>query len=181
MTPSCKHSGLPRSIWWARCARAPQSRCPLHPVTPLLASDRSFGPFSLPRHARLFPCVHRPLLPQDILRFHAIYWPAFLMAAGLPLPTSLFAHGWWTVDGAKMSKSVGNVIEPVGLIDRYGCDQVRACTHRRRERQRHSAYMGMHTRFFFMCAISCAIGMPMCTPWPGALFHDERGLFRFRR
>jgi len=65
------------------------------------------------------------MVGKDILRFHAIYWPAFLMAAGLPLPTSLFAHGWWTVDGAKMSKSVGNVIEPVGLIDRYGCDQVR--------------------------------------------------------
>ena len=62
---------------------------------------------------------------KDILRFHAIYWPAFLMAAGLPLPRSLFAHGWWTSDGQKMSKSLGNVIDPVGLVETYGCDQVR--------------------------------------------------------
>jgi len=65
------------------------------------------------------------MVGKDILRFHAIYWPAFLLAAGLPLPRKLFAHGWWTVNGQKMSKSVGNVIEPVGLVERYGCDQVR--------------------------------------------------------
>ena len=65
------------------------------------------------------------MVGKDILRFHAIYWPAFLMAAGLPLPNRLFAHGWWTVNGEKMSKSVGNVIEPVGLVDEYGCDPVR--------------------------------------------------------
>ena len=65
------------------------------------------------------------MVGKDILRFHAIYWPAFLMAAGLPLPSRLFAHGWWTVNGEKMSKSVGNVIEPVGLVDEYGCDPVR--------------------------------------------------------
>jgi methionyl-tRNA synthetase len=65
------------------------------------------------------------MVGKDILRFHAIYWPAFLLAAGLPLPQRLFAHGWWTVNGEKMSESVGNVIEPVGLVQRYGCDQVR--------------------------------------------------------
>jgi len=65
------------------------------------------------------------MVGKDILRFHAIYWPAFLMAAGLPLPTKLFAHGWWTKDGQKMSKSVGNVIDPVQLVEKYGCDQVR--------------------------------------------------------
>ena len=55
---------------------------------------------------------------KDILRFHAIYWPAFLMAAGLPLPKRLFAHGWWTKDGEKISKSLGNVIDPIDLVEK---------------------------------------------------------------
>ena len=50
---------------------------------------------------------------KDILRFHAVYWPAFLMSAGLEPPKQVFAHGWWTVEGQKMSKSLGNVVEPV--------------------------------------------------------------------
>ena len=62
---------------------------------------------------------------KDILRFHAVYWPAFLMAAELPLPKRLFAHGWWTKDGEKISKSLGNVIDPVELIDTYGVDPTR--------------------------------------------------------
>eukprot|EP00566_Odontella_aurita_P005707 CAMPEP_0113542842 /NCGR_PEP_ID=MMETSP0015_2-20120614/9833_1 /TAXON_ID=2838 /ORGANISM="Odontella" /LENGTH=583 /DNA_ID=CAMNT_0000442947 /DNA_START=191 /DNA_END=1942 /DNA_ORIENTATION=+ /assembly_acc=CAM_ASM_000160 len=62
---------------------------------------------------------------KDILRFHAIYWPAFLMAADLPVPKRLFAHGWWTKEGQKISKSLGNVIDPVELIDKYGVDQTR--------------------------------------------------------
>ncbi|GAX24564.1 methionyl-tRNA synthetase [Fistulifera solaris] len=62
---------------------------------------------------------------KDILRFHAIYWPAFLMAADLPLPKRLFAHGWWTKDGQKISKSLGNVIDPVDLVNKYGVDQTR--------------------------------------------------------
>ena len=55
---------------------------------------------------------------KDILRFHGVYWPAILMAADLPLPKRIFAHGWWTKDGQKISKSVGNVIDPVELVDR---------------------------------------------------------------
>ena len=62
---------------------------------------------------------------KDILRFHAIYWPAFLMAAGLETPKRIFAHGWWTNEGQKISKSLGNVIDPVQLIDQYGLDAVR--------------------------------------------------------
>ncbi|MDA9163476.1 methionine--tRNA ligase [Rickettsiaceae bacterium] len=62
---------------------------------------------------------------KDILRFHAIYWPAFLMAADLPLPKSIIAHGWWTNEGEKISKSLGNVIDPIALIDEFGLDQVR--------------------------------------------------------
>ncbi len=62
---------------------------------------------------------------KDILRFHAVYWPAFLMAAEVPLPKSIMAHGWWTNEGQKISKSVGNVIDPFKLIDEFGLDQVR--------------------------------------------------------
>jgi len=62
---------------------------------------------------------------KDILRFHAVYWPAFLMAARLPLPKRLFAHGWWTKDGHKISKSVGNVIDPLDLVHKYGVDPTR--------------------------------------------------------
>ena len=62
---------------------------------------------------------------KDILRFHAVYWPAFLMAAGLEPPRRVFAHGWWTVEGQKMSKSLGNFIPPRQLVDAYGLDPVR--------------------------------------------------------
>lgn len=62
---------------------------------------------------------------KDILRFHAVYWPAFLMAADLPLPKRIFAHGWWTNEGVKISKSLGNVINPVPLVEEYGADYVR--------------------------------------------------------
>ena len=62
---------------------------------------------------------------KDILRFHTVYWPAFLMAADLPLPKRVFAHGWWTNEGEKISKSLGNVIDPFKLIEQYGLDQVR--------------------------------------------------------
>jgi len=65
------------------------------------------------------------LMGKDILRFHAVYWPALLMAADLLPPNRIFAHGWWTHDGEKMSKSLGNVVEPLKLIDTYGLDQLR--------------------------------------------------------
>jgi methionyl-tRNA synthetase len=55
---------------------------------------------------------------KDILRFHAVYWPAFLMAADLPVPRRIFAHGWWTRDGQKISKSIGNVIDPLDLVSK---------------------------------------------------------------
>lgn len=65
------------------------------------------------------------MIGKDILRFHAVYWPAFLMAAGLEPPKRVFAHGWWTNEGEKISKSLGNVIDPIQLVDEYGLDPVR--------------------------------------------------------
>ncbi len=65
------------------------------------------------------------MVGKDILRFHAVYWPAFLMAAGLEPPKRIFAHGWWTNEGQKISKSLGNVVDPFQLVKTYGLDQVR--------------------------------------------------------
>src|SRR5262245_29760398 len=65
------------------------------------------------------------LVGKDILRFHAVYWPAFLMAADLDLPRQIFAHGWWLKDETKMSKSRGNVIDPILLREHVGSDAVR--------------------------------------------------------
>lgn len=66
---------------------------------------------------KFWPCALH-VVGKDILRFHAVYWPAMLMAADLPVPKRIFAHGWWTKDGQKISKSIGNVIDPVELIEK---------------------------------------------------------------
>jgi len=65
------------------------------------------------------------LIGKDILRFHAVYWPAMLMSAGLPLPGRVFGHGFLTKDGQKMGKSLGNTLDPFALVDQYGADAVR--------------------------------------------------------
>ncbi len=65
------------------------------------------------------------IIGKDILRFHAVYWPAILMAIGLNPPKRIFSHGWWTNEGKKISKSLGNVIDPVQLVQDYGADQLR--------------------------------------------------------
>lgn len=65
------------------------------------------------------------LVGKDILRFHAIYWPAFLLSLGLPLPKHVAAHGWWTRNGEKMSKSKGNVVNPKEVADTYGLENFR--------------------------------------------------------
>lgn len=73
---------------------------------------------------RLWPAtVH--LVGKDILTTHAVYWSTMLMAMEIPLPRTIFAHGWWTVDGEKMSKSRGNVIDPYAVVDQFGADAFR--------------------------------------------------------
>ncbi len=69
------------------------------------------------------PTVH--LIGKDILRFHAVFWPAFLMAAGFPLPKTVFGHGWWLKDETKMSKSKGNVLDPHVILKTFGTDPLR--------------------------------------------------------
>jgi len=76
------------------------------------------------KYKRFWPAdLH--MVGKDILRFHAVYWPAFLLAAGLETHHRVFAHGWWTNEGQKISKSLGNVIDPLNLIDTFGLDQTR--------------------------------------------------------
>ena len=65
------------------------------------------------------------VIGKDILRFHAIIWPAMLMSAGIKLPETIAAHGWWTVEGEKMSKSLGNVVNPAEEVEKYGLDPFR--------------------------------------------------------
>jgi len=69
--------------------------------------------------------VNLHLIGKDILRFHAVYWPAMLLSAGLPLPERVFGHGFLTKDGQKMGKTMGNTLDPVDLVQRYGSDAVR--------------------------------------------------------
>ncbi len=76
------------------------------------------------KYAKYWPAdLH--MVGKDIVRFHTVYWPAFLLAAGLAPPKRVYAHGWWTIEGQKMSKSLGNAIDPHSLIATYGLDQFR--------------------------------------------------------
>jgi methionyl-tRNA synthetase len=71
-----------------------------------------------------WPASHH-IVGKDILTTHAVYWSTMLMALNLPLPENIFAHGWWTVEGRKMSKSLGNVVDPSAMVDKYGADAFR--------------------------------------------------------
>ncbi len=73
--------------------------------------------------SKYWPATH--IVGKDIIQFHAVYWPAMLMAAGIEPPRQVVAHGWWTSEGKKMSKSLGNVVDPNDMIDRFGRDQFR--------------------------------------------------------
>ncbi len=75
-------------------------------------------------YKKYWPCdVH--IVGKDIIRFHSVYWPAFLMAIDMELPKKIFAHGWWTNEGEKISKSLGNVIDILALAEEFGVDKVR--------------------------------------------------------
>ena len=65
------------------------------------------------------------MIGKDILRFHAVFWPIMLKAMGLPLPKQILAHGWWQKDGQKLSKSTGNIVDPIAVIDEWGLDAFR--------------------------------------------------------
>jgi methionyl-tRNA synthetase len=73
---------------------------------------------------KFWPCDAH-LIGKDILRFHAVYWPSFLMSVGIEPPKRVFAHGWWTIEGQKMSKSLGNVVDPHEVVREYGVDEFR--------------------------------------------------------
>lgn len=83
-----------------------------------------FGSENEDLYNKFWPCdIH--LIGKDILRFHAVYWPAFLMSAGLPLPKHILGHGWWMKDQNKMSKSLGNIVDPNPLVDEFSSDVLR--------------------------------------------------------
>jgi methionyl-tRNA synthetase len=90
----------------------------------VLSDAGNFQPSNLNSQLSLWPCdIH--VIGKDILKFHAVYWPIMLKAMGLPLPKQILVHGWWQKDGAKMSKSIGNIVDPIAVIDEWGLDAFR--------------------------------------------------------
>ncbi len=129
------------------------------------------------------------MVDKDILRFHAVYWPAFLMAAGIAPPKRVFAHGWWTNEGQKISKSVGNVIDPYELIETFGLDQTRYFLLRevpfgsdgdfsrramvqRKNSELANDYGNLCQRVLSMIAKNCGAAVPT----PGAFSDDDAAM-----
>jgi methionyl-tRNA synthetase len=96
-----------------------------HGDATVLSALNSPTPIShLPSPLALWPCdIH--VVGKDIVKFHAVFWPIMLKAMGLPLPKQILVHGWWQKDGAKISKSTGNIVDPVAVIDEWGLDAFR--------------------------------------------------------
>ncbi len=91
---------------------------------PTVASALNFENRNPNSEISLWPAdIH--VIGKDIIKFHCVYWPIMLKAAGLPLPKQVLVHGWWQKDGQKMSKSLGNVVDPVSVIDQWGVDAFR--------------------------------------------------------
>ena len=91
---------------------------------PTVLNALSHQPSAIDHPLSLWPAdVH--VIGKDILKFHAVYWPIMLKALGLPLPKQILVHGWWQKDGQKMSKTTGNVVDPVAVIDEWGADAFR--------------------------------------------------------
>src|SRR5580658_9294520 len=130
---------------------------------------------------------------KDIIRFHAVYWPAFLMAAGLPVPKRVTSNGWWIVEGEKMSKSLGNVIEPRKLVATFGLDQIRYFLLREKAfgadgSMSHQAIVtrinvelandlgNLSQRLLSLIARNCAGALPGRGPNPAALTDDDASM-----
>jgi methionyl-tRNA synthetase len=91
---------------------------------PVVLEGVGLGPAPGPEAPRLWPAdIH--IIGKDIVKFHSVYWPIMLKAAGLPLPKQVLTHGWWQKDGQKMSKTTGNVVDPIAVIDEWGVDAFR--------------------------------------------------------
>ena len=93
-------------------------------ISALDAPDLNNSEGHPPLYQQFWPADYH-IIGKDIMRFHTIYWPAFLMSAGLPIPKHVFGHGFININGIKMSKSLGNVVTPNDLIDMFGLDQLR--------------------------------------------------------
>ncbi|NPB05950.1 MAG: methionine--tRNA ligase [Aquificae bacterium] len=110
-------------VWWGIPAPFDESQT-VYVWFDALTNYLSGVGYPKPEYRRWWPAdLH--LVGKDILRFHAVYWPAFLMSAGEELPKQVFAHGWWLVEGHKISKSLGNVIDPFVAVEKIGVDPFR--------------------------------------------------------
>ncbi len=90
----------------------------------VLAAAGNPQPSTLNPQLSLWPAdIH--VIGKDIVKFHAVFWPIMLKAMGLPLPKQILVHGWWQKDGAKISKSTGNIVDPIAVIDEWGLDAFR--------------------------------------------------------
>lgn len=114
-----------KSITWGIAVPGDDSQVIYVWLDALMSYISSLRMFDEGKNAKAFWPADVHVVGKDILRFHAVYWPIFLMALGLKPPKQIMAHGWWTNEGVKMSKSLNNTIDPMDLIQDYGTDYLR--------------------------------------------------------